>query len=74
MLVSFTVDGQGNVQEDSISVVDAEPPDIFNRSSIRATERFKFQPRIRNGEGVEVTGVQYLFRYVLNNDNDDNDV
>ncbi len=64
-LVSFTVDGLGNVVEDTIVVVDAEPPEMFDRSSVRAAARFKFQPRVRNGEGVAVPGVQYLFRYEL---------
>ena len=64
-LVSFTVDGLGNVIEDTIAVVDAEPPNIFDRSSVRAAARFKFQPRVVDGQGVEVAGVQYLFRYQL---------
>ena len=64
-LVSFTVDGLGNVVEDSIVVVDAEPPNIFDRSSVRAAARFKFQPRVEDGQGVEVQGVQYVFRYEL---------
>ena len=64
-LVSFTVDGLGNVVEETIVVVDAEPPNIFDRSSERAAARFKFQPRVVNGQGVEVAGVQYLFRYEL---------
>ena len=64
-LVSFTVDGLGNVVEESIVVVDAEPPNIFDRSSERAAARFKFQPRAVDGQGVEVPGVQYLFRYEL---------
>jgi protein TonB len=64
-LVSFTVDGLGNVVEESIVVVDAEPPNIFDRSSERAAARFKFQPRVVDGQGVEVAGVQYLFRYEL---------
>jgi periplasmic protein TonB len=64
-LVSFTVDGLGNVIEDSIEVVDAEPASIFDRSSVRAATRFKFQPRVVDGQGVEVPGVQYLFRYQL---------
>lgn len=64
-LVAFTVDGQGNVIEDTIAVVDAEPANIFDRSSIRAASRFKFQPRVVDGQGVEVPGVQYLFRYQL---------
>jgi periplasmic protein TonB len=64
-LVSFTVDGQGNVKEDTIVVVDAEPQGMFDRSSERAAARFKFQPRVVDGQGVEVPGVQYLFRYQL---------
>ena len=64
-LVSFTVNGLGSVEEDTITVVDAEPPQIFNRSSVRAAARFKFQPRVEDGIGVAVTGVQYLFRYQL---------
>ena len=64
-LVSFTVDGLGNVVEESIEVVDAEPANIFDRSSLRAAARFKFQPRVVDGEGVNVDGVQYLFRYQL---------
>ena len=64
-LVSFTVDGNGNVVEDTIVVVDAEPQSIFDRSSIRAAARFKFQPRVVDGQGVEVPAVQYLFRYQL---------
>ena len=64
-LVSFTVDGLGNVVEETIAVVDAEPSNIFDRSSIRAATRFKFQPRVVDGQGVEVSGVQYLFRYQL---------
>ena len=64
-LVSFTVDGLGNVVEETITVVDAEPVNIFDRSSERAAARFKFQPRVVDGKGVEVAGVQYLFRYEL---------
>ena len=59
------MNGLGNVEEDTIEVVDAEPANIFNRSSIRAAARFKFQPRVVDGQGVDVPGVQYLFRYEL---------
>ena len=61
-LVSFTVDGLGNVVEETIEVVDAEPQSIFDRSSERAAARFKFQPRVVDGVGADVPGVQYLFR------------
>ena len=64
-LVSFTVNGLGKVEEDSIVVVDAEPTSMFDRSSIRAAGRFKFQPRVVDGQGVSVEDVQYVFRYEL---------
>jgi protein TonB len=67
--VAFTVDGDGNVVEDTIVVVDAEPPGMFDRSSIRAASRFKFQPRVKDGVGVAVPNVQYVFRYVLEGNN-----
>lgn len=64
-LVSFTVDSLGNVIEETIIVIDAEPANIFNVSSEQAAAGFKFQPRRINGKGVEVDNVQYLFRYEL---------
>ena len=64
-LVSFTVTGQGTVDPDSIEVVDADPQNIFDSASRRAVSRFKFNPRVQDGEPVPVTGVRYLFRYNL---------
>jgi TonB family protein len=67
-LVSFTVTADGLVEENSVKVVDAEPAEIFDRSSIRAAQKFEFQPRIRNGRAVAIEGVQYVFRYELEDD------
>jgi protein TonB len=61
--VSFTVTETGGVRD--VVVVDAEPPGMFDQSSIRAAERFRFQPRVVNGQPVEVPNVQYVFRYQL---------
>src|SRR5690554_1452663 len=61
--VTFTVTESGGVRD--VSVVDAEPPGMFDRASIRAAERFRFQPRVVNGEAVEVPNVQYVFRFQL---------
>jgi protein TonB len=44
-------------------VVDADPLDIFDRASLRGVERFKFNPRVEDGQPVPVEGVQYLFRF-----------
>lgn len=62
-LVSFTVNEVGAV-EDPV-VVDGEPPGMFDQASIRAVQRFRFNPRVENGEPVKTHGVQYVFRYNL---------
>lgn len=67
-LVSFTVTPEGLVDADTIRVVDAEPADIFDRTSQRAAEKFTFQPRIQGGRPVAVPEVQYLFRFELTED------
>lgn len=64
-IVSFTVNAAGNVEEDTIKVIDAEPADIFDRSSISAAAKFKFQPRVVDGQAVPVSDVEYTFRYEL---------
>lgn len=66
--VRFTVTAAGTVDADSVEVVDAEPADIFNASAQRATLKFEFSPRIRNGVPVDVPNVQYVFRYRLQED------
>jgi protein TonB len=61
--VMFTVDENGGVQD--AVVVDADPPDIFNAASLRAVARFKFNPRTKDGQPVKTPGVQYVFRFNL---------
>jgi protein TonB len=61
--VRFTVTETGGVRD--VEVVDAEPAGIFDSSSIRAAEKFKFQPKVVDGQGVAVPNVQYVFRYQL---------
>jgi TonB family protein len=63
ILVGFTVDESGNVI--SPQVIDAEPEEVFNDSALAAIAKFKFNPRVIDGEPVAVPGVRYLFRYSL---------
>lgn len=65
VLLHFTVTSAGLVDESTITTIDAEPADIFERSAARAAAQFTFQPRVVNGVAVTVPGVQYLFRYEL---------
>ena len=61
--VAFTVTETGGVRD--VQVVDAEPRGMFDSASIRAAERFRFQPRVVNGVAVEVPNDQYVFRFQL---------
>lgn len=63
--IRFTVAADGSVPEDSISVIEAEPAEIFNRNSIAAARQFRFSPRIVDGEPVDVPNVEYVFRFYM---------
>lgn len=65
ILVSFTVRADGLVDPFSIEIVDEEPAGYFENAARRATEQFEFQPRVVDGLAVDVPGVQYLFRFHL---------
>ena len=61
--VRFTVDENGGVVDPV--VVDADPPDIFDSASLRAVQRFRFNPRTKDGKPVRTPGVEYVFRFNL---------
>lgn len=63
--VRFTVNADGSVAESSVSIVDAEPADVFNNSAIAAAKQFMFSPRIVSGQPVDVPNVEYVFRYYM---------
>lgn len=65
--VRFTVKADGAVDSDSLRVMDAEPPYVFDHTALAAAKRFLFSPRIVAGQAVDVPNVQYVFRYALNN-------
>ena len=64
-LIHFTVSSTGNVIEETVKIVDSEPRYFFELSCRRAVARFKFQPRMINGRGVEVPDVPYIFVFEL---------
>lgn len=63
VIVEFTVSKQGSVKDPV--VVEAEPKDIFNRAAIDAALKFKYKPRVVNGEPTEVSGVQNRITFQL---------
>jgi TonB family protein len=49
--VKFTVTSTGDVKD--IQITESEPKEIFDRAALSAVEKYKYQPRIVNGEPVE---------------------
>jgi protein TonB len=62
-LVEYTVTTSGAVRNPV--VVEAEPRSYFEKASIEAALKFKYRPRVVNGEPIEVHGVRNLFQYKL---------
>jgi len=56
--VEFTILPDGSV--DDPVILQSEPPRLFDRSAIRAILRWKFKPRIVNGEAVSRRAVQRI--------------
>lgn len=56
VIVEFTVDKTGKVT--SPRVVQAEPEGLFDQAAIDAALKFKYKPRVMNGEPTAVSGVQ----------------
>ncbi len=61
-IVSYTVTISGSVRDPT--VVDCSSP-VFRNTSVRASLRFKYKPRVIDGEPVEVRGVLNRFIYEL---------
>lgn len=60
-VVEYTVTKTGSVRDPK--AVDCDS--LFERSSIQAALKFKYKPRVENGEPVEVHGVRNMFTYKL---------
>lgn len=56
VIVEFTVSKQGAVKNPI--VIQAKPEGIFEQAAVDAALKFKYKPRVVNGEATEVSGVQ----------------
>ena len=63
-VVQYTVTRQGTIK-DPIVIEDQCTSTLFHRASINAALKFKYKPRIMDGEAVEVPGVQNKFTYEI---------
>lgn len=56
VIVEFTVTKLGSVKNPI--VVEAKPQNVFEKAAIAAALKFKYKPKVVNGEPMEVSGVQ----------------
>jgi len=63
VVVSFDVNVRGVVED--VSIVESEPPGVFNEEAISTAYRLRFEPRIVYGDSVRVSDVQYRFDWQL---------
>ncbi len=61
--VEYTVTKSGSVKNPV--PIDCEPQGYFERASVRAASKFKYKPRVVDGEPIAVTGVRNRFTYEL---------
>jgi protein TonB len=52
----LSISADGSVTD--VEVVSAEPPGIFEREAVRAMYRYRFDPKVVNGQAVEQTAMQ----------------
>jgi protein TonB len=63
--VQFTVTSIGTVRD--AVVVDSEPGTSFDDAALKAIARWRYNPRVVNGEAVERVGLQTVIRFELEN-------
>ncbi|MEL0153949.1 MAG: energy transducer TonB [Halieaceae bacterium] len=65
-IVTYTVTTTGAIRDPYVeNETDCSPKGIFERASIKAALKFKYKPRVVDGEAIEVAGVQNKFTYEL---------
>ena len=63
VIVEFTVTKAGTTKD--IRVVESVPPGIFDKASLQASAKFKYKPRVVDGQPIEVPGVQNKITFEL---------
>jgi protein TonB len=62
VLVRFTIDTLGRVTD--VEVLEARPRGVFERAAVQAVERFRYKPRVVNGQATPVS-VQHRLTFEL---------
>ena len=62
-IVEYTLTTSGAIRDPF--AVDCQPSGVFEKASVKAATKFKYKPRVVDGEAIEVAGVQNKFTYEL---------
>ena len=62
-IVEYVVTKSGSIRDPQ--PVDCQPSGVFESASVQAALKFKYPPRVVDGEPIEVAGVQNKFTYEL---------
>jgi protein TonB len=63
VLIEFTITPSGTVQDPK--VLDADPKGIFDDAAIKSISRWKYNPKVENGQAVERRGIRVVLRFDL---------
>ena len=63
VIVKFTVDARGRVVNPI--VIEAEPRSVFDEAALDAVLRFKYKPKVVNGEAVPVHDVVHRIAFEM---------
>jgi protein TonB len=61
--LEFTVTAAGTVKD--INVQQAEPPNYFEQAAMNAVRKYKYKPRLIDGQPVETRGVRIILSFNL---------
>lgn len=61
--IEYTVTKSGAIKDPE--AIDCQPSGYFESASIKAALKFKYKPRVIDGEAIDVLGVQNRFTYEL---------
>ena len=65
VIVEFVVTRTGAVINPVI--IESKPPGIFDRAALSAAVKFKYKPKVVNGEAIDVAGVRNRITFELEN-------
>jgi protein TonB len=63
--VEFTISKLGTVKDPR--VINSHPSSIFDRSALKAIRKWKYNPKIEDGEPVERSGIKVRLKFELSN-------